>query len=1300
MAKEKIKWTDQQRSAITARGSDVLVTASAGTGKTAVLSGRCVSIVSDKAACPAVRNMLVLTFTDMAAEEMRSRITKQLAEAFAQRRDPHLRHQLILLQGADISTIHSFCKRLITQYFHQTNLDPTFSVIDDDEAELLKAEVLDKAVDGAWRRDETGRGLEELLRRRDLRTNDGFLARVIQLSSFLDGVVSRQDWCERAVQLAKAVDPVASELGAKQKMLIAGKLRDTIEQLRHAQKLYEDQVPGGAWAAKFAEDFIRPVSDCLELMDAGRWDECAQRIRAFQKPRFTKPKDLPKELGELMYKAVGKAFKSFGKLQSLAVLNPDYLDRIGPAVSIQSCALIDLVQKFDQLYGQAKRALNCLDFADLEHYALKLLTDRTPDGALAPSTTALALRAKYKHIFVDEYQDINLVQQALLDALSSSDNVFVVGDVKQSIYAWRGAEPQIFLDRLKPASPGHAKTSKGLRVDLNANFRSAPGILNFVNGLFARTMTASFTGTDYDESAELKPASADESDAAGDSGDKPLVEICMLDEKNRDDTADAEQEDADEGEQGPDVVTSRRRQAAMIARRISQMVGAETGRSEFQIYDKEKKRLRDVDYRDIVVLIRAPTKRANDYVEVLRLAGVPVSCEATAGYFEATEISDMLCLLKVLDNPQRDIELAAVLRSPFFNVADTGLAKIKLHGKKKSNHRSFYKSVVEYSKSGGDAGLAARIAETLAQIEHWRTTGRRGSIADTIWRIYRSTNYLSFVSALPSGQARRANLLKLHDRAIQFEGFVASFGIPSLRRFVEFIEKLQERGQDWSPAEPTASAGNAVRILSVHKSKGLEFPVVFLAELQTKFNTRDIHADCLADAEDTLGLQIIDRKSNSKLRSLAHEVIAQTRLATMLAEEMRILYVATTRARERLILTASQKRKTCTEIVTSGFYFGEGPLPAWLLGACQSPLDWILCAFSDRKALHEALETGLAGECCDDDLFSFKFHDQAELRDLSQFVINLKDETLRRRPDTPQTGRGTQNDGRGTTEDSRAKDTREIINNQLSIIKESLAWRYRFGDAPLLPAKTSVSELTHRNDEYVRLDYSKALDRRPACLTALEPGRAGTLDSRLLGSATHLVIAALDLHRSVTADAIGTAMEKLAADGTISVSAAAQIDTDSILTFFQSDLGRLALDAENRVHREWPFTFALPASEWHSPSDARQTMDDGGQTTGGSLKRSLGMASADGYSPLRDTQYAIRDTIIVQGIIDMLIQTPQGLIVIDFKTDNITASHAPQRADLYRGQLDLYARAAAKILNAESIAEHLYFLTPRVVVRL
>ena len=1287
MAKERINWTDQQKRAIAARGSDVLVTASAGTGKTAVLSGRCVDLVSDRRGGPDVRNMLILTFTEMAAEQMRSRIAEHLTDEFRRTKALHLRRQLVMLQGADISTIHSFCKRLITQYFHELGLDPTFSVIDADEARLLKADVLEKAVDFCWRQGEAEE-LERLLRRRDLGAGGGFLARVIELSDFLDGVVSRQRWCERAVLLADAADPAASELAHKQEEIIADKLRGIIDRLCHVHTLYENEAPGGEWGAKFEKEFIRPVVDCLDSLSNGDWNGFTEKLRGFQKPRFNKPKELPKPLAELMHESVTDTFKAFGKLSSLAVMSPEYVEKVGRPVGLQTHVLIELVEKFDELYSRAKLSLNCLDFADLEHHALRLLTTEGPDGGLVPSVTALALRGKYKYIFVDEYQDINPVQQAILDALSSGDNLFVVGDVKQSIYAWRGAEPRIFLDRLKAP----AESAGGLRVDLNANFRSAKGILDFVNRLFSRVMTASFANIDYDASAELRPGQTGEAEPEDAADGKPLVEFHILNEKSKDDAEGEDEQNNTEDETAPDIVTSRRRQAAMIARRIRRMVGAETGKAE-QIYDKDRKCWRDVDYSDIVILMRSLAKPAKDYVEVLRLAGVPVSCEATAGYFEATEITDMLCLLKVLDNPQRDIELAAVLRSPFFGVSDTELAKTRMHGRDEHKPMGFYDRLLEYSKSGADGQLAGKVGRILGQIEQWRTDARQGSIADMIWRIYRSTNYLSFVSALPSGQARRANLLKLHDRAIQFEGFVSAAGIPSLRRFVEFIEKLQETGQDWAPAEPAASAGRAVRILSVHKSKGLEFPVVFLAELQTKFNMRDVQADCLADAEDTLGLQIIDRESNSRLRSLAHEIIAERKRAISLAEEMRILYVATTRAKSRLVLTAAQKLKTCAAAVTGGFYLRGGPVPDWLLAGCGNPLGWILQAFSDQKPLHHALDTGLADRCQDDKLFTFTFHNQEELRELSQFVTNLK-----KAKSQPCKERCTKPGQR-----------KPIINYQLSIINKSLAWRYPFAGAPTLPAKTSVSELTHRNDEYTQVDYTKALDRRPTCLLT-EGDKPGRIDPRLIGSATHLLIASLDLTGPVTRETIDKTKEDLLSRNAITPAAAEQIEAASILEFFETDIARLALDPSNKVRREWPFTFALPASEWHSPSQERRTTDDGRQTTekqalsvsagttsdiqdtpGGSLKRSLGMAN---------TTSDIRDTIILQGIIDLLIQTPQGLIVIDFKTDKISAAQAPDRATLYRDQLETYAKAAARILNAQSTTKYLYFLVARRTVRI
>ena len=1244
MAEKRIEWTEQQKRAIDARGGDVLVTASAGTGKTAVLSGRCVNIVSDKSICPDVWSILVLTFTEAAAEQMRCRIAAQLRVAFLENPDVHLRRQLMLLQGAEISTIHSFCKRLITEYFYKLDLDPTFSVIDADEQKLLKMEVLEQTIDRAWEQDGIRDALEKLLYRRDLRTNDGFLHRIIELSDFLDGVVSRESWYQKASLLAELTNPFTADLGEKQKKKVAARLQSILDQLDHARRLCESVGGDVGWDEKLQDSHVAPVVKCIEMLKAGDWDKCAVAIRNFQKPTTRKPKGLPEPIAALIQSTAKNAVEAFAELSELATVNPGYLDRLGGSVGPQTAVLVELIKKFDRLYGQAKRAVNCLDFADLEHYALRLLTDEvSSEDEPAPSQTALALRQRYKHIAVDEYQDINAVQQRILEMLSPGGNILGVGDGKQSIYAFRGAMPDIFLKQVKLASsdPGNARIS--LRVDLNVNFRSTKGILDFVNEIFSRIMTESFTKIDYDESSRLQPAPADKSKAQAPGGGKNIIEFHILDKIGK--SRDSQNEQAGESEdENPDIVTSRQTQAAMIARRIRRMVGADTGKAEFQVNDEQQGTLRDVEYRDIVVLMRSLAKKANDYVEIFRLAGVPVSCQATAGYFEATEISDFVALLKVLDNPQRDIELAAVLRSPFFKVSDTELAKVKMHNRSRRRHKSYYDCVLEYCRGGADAELAGRLGKILARIEQWRTIARRGNLADLIWGIYRQTDFLSFVSALPNGRARRANLLKLHDRAIQYEGFASSAGVPSLTRFVEFIERLQEAGQDWAPAEPQSSAGNAVRILSVHKSKGLEFPVVFLAELESRFNKRDVQADCLVDANHTLGLQIIDRESNSKLSSLAHQVIEEQKASMGLAEEMRILYVATTRAKERLILTASEKQKKCRQIISTGFFFGDKPVPDWQLRTCRSPLEWILYGLSGRKILHDVFETGLAERAADDDLFNLKLHGRSDLKQLAEFIIRLK------------TGKLVRQSAGSKKLRPKRKESELLVR-----VKKSLAWRYHFSDAPFLPAKNSVTQLTHGNDEYMKFDYSGVLDRRPRALMISQADSGKSLDARLIGTATHLVFSKLDLTGPIARETIEKTIEKLSADGEIAPIVAGQIDAESILAFFESEQGRLTLDPANTVRREWPFTFALPASGWMNSS-------------------------------------AVEDTIVVQGIIDLLVRTTQGLVVIDFKTDKITAGQAEERAGLYRRQLELYSRAACAILEEKSAGRWLYFLTPRVFI--
>ncbi|MHC4212394.1 MAG: helicase-exonuclease AddAB subunit AddA [Planctomycetota bacterium] len=911
-------WTPQQLHAIKARDADVLVSASAGTGKTAVLSGRCVDLVADKNICPDIWSILVLTFTDAAAQQMRSRIAEHLRNTIAKKPDKHLKHQLLLLQGADISTIHAFCKRLITDHFHELGIDPAFRVIDSDEAKLLKAQVLEKTIEWAWLQSNLTEPLAQLFYRRDIRSGEGFLKKIINISDFLDTIVSRQNWYRRADLLAQHADSFAGSLGQKQKQIVEEKLKRAIDQLNQAENLYKTTDPNGDWHDTCRQNYIQPIAQCLEALQSDDWDKTARLIIDYKKPRIKTPKDIPEKIAQLIKDTTKKALDSVAGLSELAVINPDYMDKVAIHTGRQTRVLVELIRKFDQLYDQAKRNANCMDFADLEHHALKLLTKDDSTDKPSPSRTALALRNTYKYIFVDEYQDINSVQKTILDMLSPGGNIFVVGDVKQSIYAWRGAKPDIFIEQLTRAVN---QSQTATRVDLNANFRSAEGILNFVNKVFEKIMTASFAKIDYDESAMLKAAATKKQPP-----NQCPVEFHLIDKKPQDQENNTT-ETENSTEENPNTIDSTQQQAALIAKRIKKIVGAESGKPEFQIFDKQQDKTRDVQYRDIVILMRSLAKKAIQYVEILRLAGVPVSCDSVAGYFEATEISDMLSLLKVLDNPQRDIELTAVLRSPLFSFSDTELTKIRI-AENSNNNKSFYQCVQNFN---ADDPLAQKLKKAIQTIENWRTLARRGSIADLIWQIYRRTDYLSFVSALPNGQARRANLLKLHDRAIQFEGFVSTGPVASLTRFVEFIEKLQELGQDWAPAQPDSSAANAVRILSVHKSKGLEFPVVFIAELNGKFNISDTTEECLTDSNHALGLKIIDPASNTRLSSLAHQVIAEQKRNITLAEEMRILYVATTRAKERLILTASEKPKKCREIITQGFLLGPEKINDWQL---------------------------------------------------------------------------------------------------------------------------------------------------------------------------------------------------------------------------------------------------------------------------------------------------------------------------------------------------------------------------------
>lgn len=1225
---QDIKWTAAQQQAIGTVGRDVLVTASAGTGKTAVLSHRAVDRIADTADPARADTLLVLTFTDAAAEEMRSRIAETLYQRYLDTREKRLRQQLLLLDRAYISTIHSFCKRILTEFFYLVNLDPTFGILDADEQQLIKADLLEDTLEDAWADREMAGKMETLFAGRRVQPGTGsFVDQIIPLNAFLDSVIDRNAFYKNAAAANTDGNQANRAMIETQKKILLDKLDQCCRQLDHALDL-----DAALCESRYATDHIRQeilpvVTGCSELLGKDSLQSCFEILSDLKFGQLRKKKDveLTKNQQILIKDPVDRVKKELKGLADFVLLCPPYKKQLSPKAAKQAQTLLKLMQLFDKKYVAAKSRRNVLDFADLEHHTLGLLQTH-PEAADK-------LKERFEHIFVDEYQDINAPQQRILELVSRDNNVFVVGDIKQSIYGFRQSRPEIFLSQLQDAGDISKRSAQPGRVDLRDNFRCRGEIIDFVNALFSRTMTESTAEMDYDKRAELVSGFAYPPFDAADGPAEP-VELVLLDEQANEDDGDSAN-----GNQSATVsVSAAQRQAAWITRRIQKIVGAENGKPEFQVYDKKTDAFRDVEYRDIVILMRSLSHKALDYTEILRLAGVPVNSQSACGYFETTEITDCLCLLKVLDNPDRDIEFAALLRSPVFGITDDELAKIHLH---MNRMPGFYRAVKRYAGDGTETRLAQKLGHILSQIDAWRRQVRTGSLADFLDGVFREKGLLQFYAALPNGSQRRANLLKLHDHAIRFEHFRTTEPGMALGRFVEFLEKLDDAQQDWAPAEPDSSSRNAVRIMSVHKSKGLEFPVVFVAELNTRFNLRDSSGQCLID-EDMIGLQIPDPKRHVRFPTMAHQVIANKTRQKTIAEEMRILYVALTRAREKLILTGSKKQNACENILNRAASF-TAKLPDWDINDTRCHLDWILTAFANQSSLHGLFETETESGLRDDGLCFAQRVSRERLEALTREILDAK-RSLESVTAPPKAG---------SPPDTEAK-------TAFQTIETNLQWQYPCSDITRTPAKLSVSELTHRDDEFAAADVRWAFTHEPSALH--DPDESQTApDALSLGSAVHLIFERIDLSGPVDADTIQSTIAKLTETGQLTESLAAAIDISGIVSFFDSELGRLAQQAGGKVLREWPFTYALDAAAV-------------GAESGG-------------------------ETVVLQGIIDMIIPTADGLVVVDFKTDRIAENEISEHAEKYAGQLRLYARAAADILKQPVTAAWLYFLVPQQAIK-
>jgi len=1240
-------WTAEQLRAIRTVDRSVLVSAGAGSGKTAVLAERCAHLVADLNPPCDVGQLLVVTFTDAAAAEMRQRIEATLRDRLAARStDARLRRQLALIDTASISTIHAFCKRTLVRYFAHAELDPRAEQLDEHEIRQLRADsaraVCDRLAD---REDAAGEAFLALLEAYGNTREHWLMKQVLQVEDFLNSIVDPEGWLARVEE--RWIPPAGGELPPFWFELLVDALRGELAAQLVTVEHYLDELRGGSVPG--ADAFLKCLEPYHEALSS--WQEqlgaeptaavvdqiCSQEMIAFEFPSlprkgrnvtdqgeeavaaFVRMQDQLREVKEdLLKKRLRDAFGRFSIADWC-----EGISRTSPHVR----TFLAVLRAIRKEYRDRKRDLGVLDFADLERLTLDLLLDES-------NGVAARLRDRYRFVLVDEFQDTNPLQAEILRLISREAdgarpaNLFTVGDVKQSIYRFRLAEPRLFLER-QQAFPADDSDPRGRCVPLNENFRSCPRLIKAINLIFERIIAPDLGGIAYDETARLKAHRTDNRFA-----DLPAVELHVLEADRRADGDEARKyadseavpsaARADERPEagGEDAWDWERieREAYVIARRIAAMTSA------------------GVPYRDIVILLRSVQPHAGLLVRTLSRLGVPVFADVVGGFFESIEILDVLSVLQLLDNFRQDIPLAAVFRSPVLGepLADEDLAAIRAWTRGSSV--PFHRAVFRYARSGPDESLRSRLAQRLATLRRWRRRARLRPLAEVLWSMYEESGYFAHVSGLRDGLQRRANLLQLHEYARLF----GRFNRQGLYRFLLFIDELEASETDLDVGSVAGAAQDVVRVMTIHKSKGLEFPIVIVGELGKKFNLRDAQGAILYDRHLGVALKAVDLEKRITYPTLPHRLISDSVARESRSEELRVLYVALTRARERLILVGSASLKKLDG--WRARYGGRGgPLPLLERSGAVSMLDWIgaaLCgigpptvSFGSDDGLC-AIHTYSAGQ-----MTSWQTRPPVE----PEWISRLEACASFTLPPAPPLG-----------PPERA---------EAELVQRRLAHVYPAAIMTKQPAVVAASAIKHR---WAALQDDDQPDR------AWESGRVFSFDqdatdaraAAARGTWTHEFLQRVDLAQSCDECGLRSQLEALIAAGRLQQEAAGEIDLAAIAWFLATPLGSRLRRASARVHREWPFVFGVEPSR----------LDPAAKADAGEI-------------------------VLVRGIIDCLFNAGEGWEILDYKTDALPTPGAVEaRAALYSGQLAIYAEAAAAALRQPIIRRSLVFLAPRQVI--
>lgn len=1206
----EVKWTKEQAQAINESGSNILVAAAAGSGKTAVLVERIINKIINENID--IDKLLVVTFTNAAASEMRERILDAIYKKLEEYpENQNLQRQITLINKASICTIDSFCLEVVrNNFFELDNISPNFRIADTTEIELLKQEVVEDIFEEKYENQDEN--FSKLINTYTSYRDDAPLKElVLKIYSYIQSSPFPEEWLNEKVEMFNLKDRLNEDFSKTPWGNIL--LKEIEEEIIDDIKALEDikkELDLDSELENFSQ-VIRSDLDFLKILqeNINNWDELYEiynKMSFVSWPRKKIESDL-KEYAKNVRDDVKKKFSS--KLSKILICNSEEANQDIFDMYEILLKLKNLILEFGKEFSKRKRLKNMVDFNDIEHLALDILI-KNQDNKIEITDVAKRYQKKFIEIAIDEYQDSNLVQEYILTSISNDNNIFMVGDVKQSIYKFRQAMPELFISKYKSYKNKENKSEDdNLKIQLFKNFRSRKNVLDFTNLIFENIMSGSLGDIEYNQEEYLN-LGADYKEIKQNL--KAEIDIINLKSEEEENTSEI-LEDEENAERLENIQV----EARFVASKIKELI-----ENKFQVFDRKINDFRDIKYKDIVVLLRSTKTSAPIFEEEIINLDMPVFSDSSQEYLDSIEIENIMSLLRIIDNPIQDIPLVTVLRSNIGKFTDDELVEIRLSDK----YDNFY-SAMQKAKINVGEKLQEKIEKFLINLEKWRKEQEYLALDEFIWKLYSDTGYYNYVGLMPNGELRQANLKMLFERAKQFE--TASF--KGLYNFINFIEKLKLSSGDLGSAKLIGENDDVIRIMSIHKSKGLEFPVVFLCNTGKQFNLMDLNKNILLHQELGIGVKYINYDKQVQYDTLSKSAIRSKVFTETLSEEMRILYVALTRAKEKLYITGTmndyEKEIEKMNIQVERYSKNGNKINQILIKKYKKYLDWINLVY---------------------------LYEKGNTKDLIEYNVLEQEEILKKCKKIEQE----EIDVAKMLEEHK-KDEEEIKK-----IEEILNFEYKHKRATTIPTMSSVTQIKQMKDNIkdskVEIkDKEKAIQKSDKSQLLkeykvekehkeemvvtfdkpkfLKDDKEDKLTNAEKGTLVHLCMQHLDEKLEYNIEKIKELVEELERKEIITLKEKENINLYKILEFTKSNIWKEMRKAK-KVYKERPFFINIPAKEIYNEE--------------------------------------IEEKILIQGIIDLYyINENDEIILVDYKTDYVEKGKEQELIGKYKKQLELYCKA-------------------------